>query len=67
MGNGTSLGKGSQFLCTKPKRNLLCFVGVACTFALLFKQSNLFQCFISVQSLRAEEEELSRQVINKKC
>lgn len=67
MGNNTSLDKGSQFLCTEAKRNLLCFVGIACTFALLFEQSNLFQCFISVQALKAEEQELSRHVINRKC
>lgn len=35
--------------------------------ALLLEQSNLFQCFISVQSLKAEEQELSRQVVNKRC
>lgn len=66
VGNSTSLDKGSHFLCPIAKRNL-CFVGSACTFALLLEQSNLFQCFISVQSLKAEEQELSRQVINKKC
>lgn len=59
------LTKGVTF-CTQELRNLW-FLGSAFTFALLLKQSNLFLCFVSVQSLKAEEQELSSQVINRKC